>query len=372
MERKQVAAVVTEYRPRSHADVIVGKMVEPYLLDGVLTEPRLDVVSLYTDQVPANDMSREVASRHGIPIVETVGDALTLGGTTLAVDGVVLIGEHGAYPTNELDQVLYPRRRLFEAIVDTMRRCDRFVPVFSDKHLSYSWENARWMYDTARALKIPFLAGSSLPLTWRRPPLEFPLGAAIDEAVGIAHGPLDAYGFHALEMVQCMVERRRGGETGVAAVRCIDREQVRETSSARLWSDDLFHAAASRLSDPEPSTLLARAPAPTAFLVEYRDGLRATILMLDGVVTEFAFAGRVDGEVKSTKFYLESREPFGHFAFLVRAIEELVLEGRPPYPVERTLLTTGTLALTLESRFRQGIRLPTPELAVQYDVTSKD
>lgn len=368
MEEKRVAAIVTEYRPRSHADVIVGKLVDPYLLDGVLTRPRLRVASLFTDQIAANDMSRRIAAEHSIPIAETIEQALTLGGSALAVDGVVLVGEHGAYPTNDLGQKLYPRRRLFEAIVETMRTRGRVVPVFSDKHLSYSWENARWMYDTARELGIPFLAGSSLPVTWRQPPYTVPVESEIEEALGIAHGPLDAYGFHALEMVQCMVERRRGGETGVAAVRCISGTGVREAAHAGVWSDDLSQAAASRLGVSDSSTLLDRATDPAAFVVEYRDGLKTTVLMLDGAVSEFSFAGRIDGSVVSTKFHLESQEPFGHFAFLVRAIEDLVLTGHPPYPVERTLLTTGILALTLESRYRQDIRLPTPELGIRYKI----
>lgn len=359
---------MTHYRPRSHADVIVGKLVEPYLLDGVLTEPRLEVASLYTDQVPDNDMSRAVAAKHDVPIVDSIGDALTLGGSSLAVDGVVIVGEHGEYPTNAFGQVLYPRRRFFDDVVATMRRCGQVVPVFSDKHLSFSWENAEWIYQTARELGIPFLAGSSLPVTWRRPPLEIPLGAKVDEALGIGYGPLDAYGFHALEMVQCMAERRRGGETGVGAVRCIEGPSVWEAAKSGQWSPELFDAAASRLTRTIEGTVQERATNPAAYVVEYRDGLQATILMLEGAVSEFAFAARVDGAIQSTQFFLENKEPFGHFAFLVHAIEELILNGRAPYPVERTLLTTGILALTLESRYRGGIRLPTPELAVSYSL----
>lgn len=363
--KKRVAAIVTEYRPHSHADVIVGKLAEPFLLDGVLTEPRLDVVSLYTDQVPENDMSREVAARHNIPIVDSIAEALTLGGADLAVDGVVLVGEHGRYPKNARGQILYPRRRFFEETVAVMRRCGRVVPIFSDKHLSYSWENAEWIYNTTRELKIPFLAGSSLPLTWRRPPLEVPRGAAIDEALGIAYGALDAYGFHALEMIQCMVERRRGAETGVAAVQCIEGPAVWEAARAGRWSADLFDAACSRLAKPPEGTLQEHATSPAAYLVEYRDGLRATVLMLNGAVSEFTFAARINGAVQSTQFFLEG-EPYGHFAFLVRAIEDLIINEQAPYPVERTLLTTGTLALALESRYRDGIRMPTPELAIEY------
>jgi hypothetical protein len=103
-----------------------------------------------------------------------------------------------------------------------------------------------------------------------------------------------------------------------------------------------------------------------AFLVEYRDGLRATVLMLEGALSEFTFAAQFDGTIGATLFYLESAEPFGHFAFLANQIENMVLTGRPAYPVERTLLTTGILARALESRHLGGLRLETPELRITY------
>ncbi|HEX5414672.1 MAG TPA: hypothetical protein VFZ25_03335, partial [Chloroflexota bacterium] len=264
---------------------------------------------------------------------------------------------------------LYPRRRLFEETSKVIRASGRAVPVFTDKHLSYSWENAKWMYDTARELKIPFMAGSSLPVTWRRPPLVIPLGARVTEALGIGYGGLDAYGFHALEMLQCMVERRTGGESGVAAVKTISGPEVWAAGDAGVWPRDLFEAAWSRNERTSGESPEAAAKEPAAYLVEYRDGLKATILMLEGATQQFSFAARVNGEVQSTLFYLQSGKPYGHFAFLTNKIEDLLLTGQPPYPVERTLLTTGILARALESRYRGGERLATPELDVEYRVS---
>ena len=68
-QRPRVAAIVTEYRPRSHADVLVTKLLEGYTLFWTPVQPRVEVVSLYTDQVPANDISREIAARHSLPIL---------------------------------------------------------------------------------------------------------------------------------------------------------------------------------------------------------------------------------------------------------------------------------------------------------------
>ena len=364
--KKRIAAIVTEYRENSHADVIVGKILEGYSLDGVWTESRLQVVSMFTDQVPDNDMSRDLCRKHDVPIFDTIAGALTLGGSNLAVEGVVIVGEHGQYPENDWGQKLYPRRRLFEETVAVFRQSGRVVPVFSDKHLSYSWENAKWIYDTARELKFPFMAGSSLPVTWRRPPLEILRGAPVTEALGVAYGPLDAYGFHALETVQCMVERRAGGESGVAAVRTISGSEVWQAGAAGVWPRDLFEAAWSRTERKTDASPESAAKEPVAFLVEYRDGLKATILMLNGATEQFSFAARVAGEVQSTLFYLQPGKPFGHFAFLTNKIEDLIVTGQPPYPVERTLLTTGVLARALESRYLGGARLETPELTVEY------
>ncbi|MGH2351186.1 MAG: hypothetical protein ACRDJN_06190, partial [Chloroflexota bacterium] len=195
----RVAAIVTEYRPRSHADVIVSKLLGGYTqpeprdpsrfdyhlaarqfsenslpLDetGRLRRPRVRVASLYTDQVPASDISREWAARSGVPIFPTIRQALTLGGDRLAVDGVILIGEHGDYPENERGQQLYPRRRFFEETVAVFEESGRVVPVFNDKHIGYAWEDAKWMYDTSRRMGFPFMAGSSLsvqPVSWRKP-----------------------------------------------------------------------------------------------------------------------------------------------------------------------------------------------------------
>ena len=121
---KKVAAIVTEYRKWSHADVILRNLLDGYP-DG--KKPDLELVSLYTDQVPKSDMSRDLAKKHGFKIFDTIARGLTLGGKTLAVDGVLSIGEHGNYPDNEKGQMLYPRRRFFEEICkvfeQTKSRC---------------------------------------------------------------------------------------------------------------------------------------------------------------------------------------------------------------------------------------------------------
>src|SRR5690606_30472845 len=161
----------------------------PYLFNGRLTDPGIDVVSWYADQFPDKDMTREAAKRLDMPLFETIEQALTLGGDDLAVDGVLLIGEHGDYPKTPRGQVMYPRKEFFDQIVAVMDRAGRYVPIFNDKHLSYRWDWAKEMYDTAKAKGIPFMAGSSVPLAHRIPDVAVPQNAQIVEAVSIHGGP---------------------------------------------------------------------------------------------------------------------------------------------------------------------------------------
>src|SRR5690242_3145844 len=116
MPRKKIAAIITEYRPLSHADVIVGKFVRGFPTDEGVLVPRVDVASLYVDQFAENDLSRGLSEEFGIPIYPSIVKALTVGGTELAVDGVLLIGEHGDYAWNERDQQLFPRKFFMEQI----------------------------------------------------------------------------------------------------------------------------------------------------------------------------------------------------------------------------------------------------------------
>jgi hypothetical protein len=374
-EPKRVAAVVSEYRRWSHADVIVGKILEGYHHDGG-AGPNLRLAALYVDQFPDKDLSRGLAKKHGFPICDSIAGALTLGGKTLAVDGVLCIGEHGNYPKNSRGQLLYPRRRFFEEVTRVFERSKKAVPVFSDKHLAATWDDAKWMYDRARALFVPLMAGSSLPVTWRRPPLKLPMGCVLEGAVQVGYGPFEGYGFHALEALQCMVERRKGGETGVKAVQCLQGAEMWKALDAARWSKRLLEGALERVpahASGDYRELTAKDPTAGVFLIEYRDGFRAAVALMNGWAHEgdggaFTFACQVKGEEKlsSSLFYLQQPDPFGHFAYLVRAIDSMMQTGHAPYPVERTLLTTGILDAVMTSAAEKNRRVETAHLAIRY------
>ena len=361
--RKRLAAITTAYFKYSHADDIITKFIEGYAVVGRIHRPHCEVVSLYVEQFPPTDIGRGMAARYGIPLFHAPAAALTLGGDDLAVDGVLLIGEHGDYPTNEKGQKLYPRRRLFEEIVKVFRATGKSVPVFNDKHLSYSWKNAKWMYDRSRELGFSLMAGSSVPTTWRRPPLELRPGAPLEAALAVGYGGIESYGFHTLECLQVFTERRRGGETGVRAVQCLQGADAWKAGREGRWRRDLLDAALATVSQKR-GKLPAADPDAVVFLIEYADGLEAACYLSRGHVTEFAFAAKVDGvpQPAGTWFYLPKPQR-DHFSFLCNHIEKMFLTGKPSYKVERTYVTTGMLAALMDSHFSGGKRIETPELA---------
>jgi hypothetical protein len=335
------------------------------------------------DQVGANDLSRERAARHpSMKIYPSIAEALTLGTSKLAVDGVVIVGEHGDYPRNEKGQTLYPRYEFFQEVLKVFRASGRAVPVFNDKHLSWNWDWAKEMVDASRALRFPLLAGSSLPVTWRTPSLEMPAGARVREALCVGYGGVDSYDFHALETIQCMVERRPGGETGVRWVQAYRGDNFWAACRENVWPAELVTAALSRSHTLTPARegfndvlptlddMQRLVKDPVAYRYQHADGLRCTMLLLGGLVRDFNFAARLENGTFSTQMYLpmpDGRTTLANFfSPLVNHMERMFLTGRPDYPVERTLLTSGLTAAGIESLARGQTRYETPHLAVRY------
>ena len=367
-ERKKIAAIATAYYPFSHADVIISKFLKGFPVDGGLQAPDVDIVSMYIDQQSERDVGVQMAREHGVEIHHSIPSALCLGGSELAVDGVLIIGEHGDYAWNEKEQHLYPRRYFFEQVCGVFATSARSVPVFIDKHLSWSWQQAKWMVDRAHELDVPIMAGSSLPVTYRKPWLEHALETPIADALSVAYGGLDSYGFHALETLQCMVERRRGGETGIVAVQCLEGPAVWDARDRGRWSDVLAEAALENVEAVGTGSLEELCTEPAIFLIEYADGLRAATLMANGPkggMQGWGYAATVAGKQQACEFYLHG-DPHPHFSYLSLNIQKMFLTGRPQYPVERTLLVSGALEALLDSRYRGHVRLETPYLDVAY------
>jgi hypothetical protein len=382
--KKRLAIVTTVWRPMSHAHHMGDRFLVGYPIKGKWHQPPLEVVSAYIDQFPANDLSRAREKEFGFKIYPTIGEALRCGGERLAVDAVLIIGEHGDYPHNELGQHLYPRYEFFQQAADVFRKEGRGVPLFNDKHLSWKWDWAKEMVDTSRELGFPLLAGSSLPVTWRMPSIDLPYGAEVEEALVLGSGGIDVYDFHLLEALQSMLERRKGGETGVKSVQGLRGERVWRALAAGSWAGGgwdprLFEACLTRTQTlaqapgyshrhPTPEQIREWVKSPVAYRIEYADGLRATMLLMGGLVGDITVAARLKGrsEPLSTLFYLPSTPNVAYSAPLMSQAEALFVSGRAPYPVERTLLTTGLVAAGVQSLGTGEKRLDTPHLAVRY------
>jgi hypothetical protein len=384
--RRKLAIITTEWRYRSHAWHMGERFLGGYPLKGRWYRPAIDVVSAYVDQFPKNDLSKPRAKESRFTIYPSIARALRCGGDKLAVDAVLIIGEHGTYPNNDIGQKKYPRYEFFKQVVDVFRADGRSVPVFNDKHLSWRWNWAKEMVATAKKLKFPFLAGSSLPVTWRMPAIDLPWGVEVEEVMCVAMGGVDSYDFHALEVIQCMAERRKGGETGVVSLQALRGKPVWDLMTSGSfkgggWDPRLFEACLCRsqtlaqaptYSQRYPTTKQIRqwVKVPVAYRFEYADGLKATMLLLNGLVGDFTFAARLkkQAEPLSTLFYLPPAPNIVYSAALMSRAEEMFRTGKAPYPIERTLLTTGLVAAGMQSLAAGQKKLRTPHLAVKYKV----
>lgn len=372
-QRPRIAGIYTELRELSHAYHILEAHMGPYVFNGKLTDPGVDVVSWYADQFPDRDLTREAAARLNVPLYDSIAGALTRGGDALAVDGVLLIGEHGRYPENELGQRMYPRKEFFDQITAVFRQSGRAVPVFNDKHLSYRWDWAKEMYDTSRELGFPMMAGSSVPLAQRTPNVEMPADAQVTQAVAVHGGGVESYDFHGLEILQSMIEFRKGDETGVSSVQFLDRDRLMAAAQDGLWPEDLFRAAMQcekeHRGDTNDFGAVDAVTPGHGLLVTYRDGLRAAVVTVGGSGERWNFACRIKGRESplATTWY---PGPWGNrnlFRALSHAIQQMFVTGKPAYPVERTLLVSGILDAAMHSRHAGGVVKQTPHLEFGYE-----
>jgi hypothetical protein len=435
----RLAILGSVYRPQSNMQTLADRFLVGYPYDGEWHMPNVQVVSVYVDQLerqadaapspyqlamtgakvapsssakgiagglgrdrtvktqpapekpepseepePISDLSRARAKQFGFRLCSNIPEALRCGGDRIAVDAVLAIVEQDDYPSNDRGQILLPGYDFFQQCAQVFEDEKRGVPYFNHKQLSFSFEQAQTMVKTANRLRFPLLAGSSLPVTWRLPDVDIPLGAQVEEAVMVGVGSLDGMAFDALEVLQCMLERRKGGETGVKAVQLLEGDDVWAAGNAGRWSKDLLSSALSRSDTPMGLTVLdgrtqdlvasgvlpQLVKDPAAYCIEYTDGTRATLLLLNGAIMDYNIAARVEGHgIVSTQFFLPPPNVTDS-ACLAAKIEQTFHTGSAAYPVERTLLTTGVLEACLHSRHRLNQRLETPQLAVSYQPPS--
>lgn len=380
--KKRIAFLGTVVFTHSHAQHFLDRLTQGYAWHGTWQAPRVEVASVYIDQFPDRDLAKGRIAKHKLRQVSTIREALTLGGQKLAVDGVVIIGEHGDYPKNEKGQTQYPRYKWFKEVVKVFEESGRSVPVFNDKHLSTKWDECEEMVADAKRLGFAFLAGSSLPVTWRLPSIDMPLDADLKESVCVAYGGLDSYDFHAYETAQCMSERRRGGEVGVRSAHALrgeklwqeldrdDRRATRDLLVAALNTSHNLPVEGGYPTEPVTYEWVKRAlPNTTGTLLEHRDGFRSAAFLTG--IRDFNYAGLIGADqILTCQMYLpmptQSATTADFFNPLTRHIEDVIITGQTPYPVERTLLTSGMVIAGVDSLHAGQTKIDTPHLSVAY------
>lgn len=353
---------MTEYRYNSHADVIVGRLLGEHGY-----KPRVRVVSMYTDQVPHNDMSREMSQKYGVPFYSTIEETIAAGSPGDPVDGIVVVGEHGDYPWNDKGQHLYPRRRFMEETFQAMDRLGLRVPIFLDKHYSYDNESAAWIYEQVRQRGIKFMAGSSIPYTDPEPHYDRAALQSAESILVTSYGGTESYGFHALEVLQSLAEQREGAETGVESIRAISGKAIWEAMDRGEWPEELLQHALSvqELGSQEHPRDVC--PEPVLFEIRYKDGLRGYVAQLNKYCRGWAYAVKnKSGAVTAARCKVGGERPFPHFTTLTSLMEDMICDGRMPCNMERTYLTTLMINTAMESLY-QGKAISSPQLAVSYD-----
>lgn len=375
-QRPRIACLVSYWAAtRSHADWIICKLMDGYWWQGAHTPSRVDVVSVYIHQFDESGLGQKVCKAKNIPIFKTVAEAVTLGGTELAVDGVVIVGEHGNYATDLKGHWLLPRWWIYHQVIRVFEQSKRSVPVFNDKHLSYNWDEARWMFDKSRELNFPLTGGSSIPCYYRKPEIELdpdtPIKASI--VVGAAH---DEGGiFHCIDTLQCFVERRKGGETGVKSVQNIRGPETWKWVERNPWAANLLEAV--RKSFGLKQGYFQENVRPSVLVVEYNDGTKGAVI--SGLNVGWTYAGEIEGQKEPVVIsMLGMPGPFSQYHAsnaLPHWITETMVTKQEPFNAERLLLSTGITNQFNESNWDNGRysavgrRIETPFLNISYRST---
>jgi hypothetical protein len=374
--RPRIACLISYWGlPTSHADWIVNKLLDGYWWQGAHTASRVDVVSVYINQFDTSLLGQKVCKAKNIPIYKTVGEAVTLGGKELAVDGVVIVCEHGNYPTDLKGHWLLPRWWIYQQVMRVFEQSNRSVPVFNDKHLSYNWDDAKWMFDKSRELKFPLTGGSSIPTYFRKPEIDLAIDTPLKNSIVVGAAPDEGGIFHCVDLLQSFHDRRTGGETGVKSVQSIRGPETWTWVERNPWAGNLLESVRKNF-DLKPG-YFQEARNPTVCVVEYNDGTNGAIIGGTGVGWTYAgeIAGQKDPTIVSMLGFPGPISQYHAANVYVHWIIEMMLTGKEPFNAERLLLSTGIVNNYMDSNWENGRysavgrRLETPFMNMKYHST---
>ena len=377
-KRPRIAFLTTFWDPpKTHADAISTKLIDGYWWEGAHKESRVDVVAVYIHQLEASTGGQKVCKSKNIPIYKTVTEALTLGGKELAVDGVVIVGEQGTYPSDQKGRWLLPRWWIYNQVIRVFEQSKRSVPVFNDKHLSYNWNEARWMFDKSRELNFPLTGGSSMPIKYRKPEIEIDIDTPIKYSIVVGPAWDEGNIFHAIDVLQSFVERRKGGETGVRSVQSIRGPETWKWAERNPWALRLLDSV-SKFFELKPGHFQKNSR-PNVCVIDYNDGTKAAVINALGGEVGWTYAGEIEGRdeptIISMSFDFGPRGQYHVSNSQPHWIIEMMMTGKEPFNAERLLLSTGITNHHMESNWEGGKysdvgrRIKTPALNIKYRST---
>ena len=372
----KLAFLLEDFSPGSPAQHLVDRFLMGYARDGEFHKPGPREVSAYVMMTNEGGFDKR-AEDFGLRVASTAEQAVD------GADAVVVVSRKPGVMAND---------RLLKIALE---RAAEGAACFVHGALSSSLALGREAITLARSRKISLLAGSALNVTHRLPAIEVPAGTALSEALivvqinqvmapgqsGTGPGTLGGAELNALGGLLPIIERRAGGESGIRSIRWLEGDDVWKAGDKGLWSRPLLAAALSRSNSPQGDPVLdgrtqdifglglvrKLALQPVAWQLAHHDGLKTTILVLDGVVNDFNFAvGARDGRTFSAQLFRAPPPVEQHYGLLMATIEDFLRGGASPWRVERNLLIAGLLETFRRPLARSGRVVETPDLGLAY------
>ena len=375
---RKIAFLLDEFASPSPAQQLLDRFLIGYPRDGAWHKLQSAGVTAYLAVSAESNFGTRPEEFH-------LGVAPTAERAVAGADAVVIVARRPGALANEA----FLRIALEEA--------PEGAACFVHGALANNLASARKFADKAASRRIALRSGTPLSVTWRLPAMDVPMGTPLTEALIVVQvNPLSIQAtppsppatlagaeLQALDGLLPVVERRRGGESGIRSVRFLEGKGLWRAGEKGLWPWPLLAAALSRSHTPQGDAVsdgrtqdlaglglvpkLARNP--RGWLLEHGDGLRTAILVLDGVVADFNFAVRAqNGDLHSAQLFRAPAPAEHHFSRLAAVMEDFFLGNPPPWPVERNLLIAGLLEKFGKPSSLSGQRLETPELNIAYSV----
>jgi len=360
---KQIAFVLESFALQTPGQQLLDRFLTGYPRDGAFHRLENCRVSTYVASPADNPELAQRERDFGLRVHREIHQAIA------GADGVVVAWQGSSAEAKD------------ELLKETLQRVDRGTRCFVHGALSASLAGAHEIERLAASRRAALLAGTPLGVTWRLPQVEIPKGTPLKEALVVVQGKSPAAEFEGLETLLPLIERRPRGESGIRKVQLLRGNDLWKAGEAGQWSWPLLAAALSRSDSPQGDPVMdgrtqdlaglglvpKLAREPRGWIMEHEDGMRSTILVLDGVVADYNFAVRTaDGRMISAQIYRPPAPGEHHFTRLAEVIEGFFRTGRRPWPLERSVLIAGILDFFRNRAEQTTASIETPHLKIPY------